>query len=102
MNNFDINLFLPMLFYTILAQGRGRARRVNKPEDILQYIDALAQNSNLQGFDDWVGRRVLERLVLITLITTAVVERSLKYEQITPIIPYMLLAHKPEFPVAAR
>jgi hypothetical protein len=101
MNNFDINLFLPMLFYTILAQGRGRARRVNKPEDILQYIDSLVQNSALQGFDDKIGRKVLERLVRTTLITTGGVGRANKDEQITSIIPYTLLAHKPGFPIAS-
>ncbi|MDQ2904483.1 MAG: hypothetical protein ABI456_20540 [Ktedonobacteraceae bacterium] len=101
MNDFDIDTFLPSLFYTILAQGRGKARRTNDPEDIQKYIDALAQHSALQGFSDKEGRKVLERLVRTTLITTGGVGRSGQGEQITSIIPYTLLAHKPGFPAGA-
>lgn len=100
MNNFDINVFLPMLFYTILAQGRGRVKRTNDPSEIQKYVDALAQHTALEGFDDGTGRRVLERLVRTTLITTGGVGRSHLGEQITSIIPYTLLAHKPGFPIA--
>jgi len=99
MNDFDIDLFLPTLFYTILAQGRGKARRTNDPKDIKRYIDALAQHPALQGFNDPAGRKVLERLVRTTLITTGGVGRASKGEQITSIVPYTLLAHKPGFPV---
>jgi hypothetical protein len=99
MNNFDIDLFLPALFFTILSQGRGKARRANDPKAIPQFIDALAQHSALEGFDDPEGRRVLERLVRTTLITTGGVGRSHVDEQITSIVPYTLLAHKAGFPV---
>lgn len=98
MNDFDIDLFLPSLFYTILSQGRGKARRTNDPKDIQRYIDALAHHSILEGFDDRAGYKVLERLVRTTLITTGSVGRSNRGEQITSIIPYTLLAHKPGFP----
>jgi hypothetical protein len=98
MNDFDIDLFLPTLFYTILAQGRGKARNTNEPENIQRYIDALAQHAVVQGFNDPAGRRVLERLVRTTLITTGGVGRAKKGEQITSIVPYSLLAHKPGFP----
>src|SRR2546423_1724069 len=100
MNDFDIDLFLPSLFFTILAQGRGRARRANDPKAIAQFIDALAHNEALEGFDDPEGRKVLERLVRTSLITTGGVGRSRIDEQITSIVPYTLLAHKAGFPVA--
>src|SRR5260370_29541154 len=99
MNNFDIDLFLPSLFFTILAQGRGKARRANDPKAITQFIDKLAQHEALEGFRDPEGRKVLERLVRTTLITTGGVGRSGADEQITSIVPYTLLAHKPGFPV---
>src|SRR5260370_29609170 len=102
MNDFDIDLFLPSLFFTILAQGRGKARQTNDPEAITQFIDALAQHSALEGFRDAEGRRVLERLVRTTLITTGSVGRSHINEQITSIVPYTILAHKPGFPVGSR
>ncbi len=99
MAGFDINLFLPTLFYTILAQGRGRVRRTNDPSDIQKYVDALAQHPALEGFDDKIGRKVLERLVRTTLITTGAIGRSHQGEQITSIVPYTVLAHKAGFPV---
>ena len=99
MNNFDIDLFLPSLFFTILSQGRGKSRRANDPKAIPQFIDALAQHPALEGFGDPEGRRVLERLVRTTLITTGGVGRSHIDEQITSIVPYTLLAHKAGFPV---
>ncbi len=102
MNNFDIDLFLPSLFFTILSQGRGKARQANDPENIKGYIDALAQHQALQGFDNSSGRRVLERLVRTTLITTGGVGRASKGEQITSIVPYSLLAHKAGFPRSSR
>src|SRR5712691_10653992 len=98
MNNFDIDLFLPSLFFTILSQGRGKARRANDPTNIKGYIDALAQHPTLGGFNDATGRRVLERLVRTTLITTGGVGRAKRDEQITSIVPYTLLAHKAGFP----
>ncbi len=100
MNNFDIDLFLPSLFFTILSQGHGRARRANDPTKIKGYIDVLAQHSALEGFDNAAGRRVLERLVRTTLITTGRIGRTSESEQITSIVPYSLLAHKAGFPVA--
>lgn len=100
MNDFDINVFLPSLFFTILSQGRGRARRANDPKAIEQFINALAQHQDVEGFEDFEGRRVLERLVRTSLITTGGVGRSAVGEQIVSITPYSLLAHKPGFPVA--
>ncbi len=102
MNDFDIDLFLPSLFFTILAQGRGKARQENKPAEIKKFIDALAHHPALEGFDDPEGQKVLERLVRTTLITTGGVGRASAGEQITSIVPYSLLAHKPGFPVASR
>jgi len=102
MNGFDIDLFLPSLFFTILAQGRGKARQTNDAKAIQKFIDALAYNEVLEGFDSPEGRRVLERLVRTTLITTGGVGRSSAGEQITSIVPYSLLAHKAGFPAGSR
>ena len=100
MNDFDIDLFLPALFYTILSQGRGKARRSNDATNIKRYVDSLSTHPNLEGFDDPVGRKVLERLVRTTLITTGGVGHGNKGEQITSIVPYTLLAHKAGFPLS--
>lgn len=102
MNDFDIDLFLPSLFFTILSQGRGKARQTNDPKAIAKFVDALSHHSDLEGFNDVEGRKVLERLVRTTLITTGGVGRSRVDEQITSIVPYTILAHKPGFPVGSR
>ncbi|HCI80023.1 MAG TPA: hypothetical protein DHW02_10050, partial [Ktedonobacter sp.] len=70
MNDFDIDLFLQSLFFTILSQGKGIKRRTNDPKDIKLVIDALANHNAMDGFDDIEGRRVLERLVRTSLIKT--------------------------------
>lgn len=98
LNDFDIDLFLPTLFFKVLADGRPRARRVNDPTAIAAYIDQLAQHPALIGFDDPDGRRVLERLVYTALIVTGRVGRARRGEQILSTVPYTLLAHKPGFP----
>jgi hypothetical protein len=98
MNDFDIDLLLPSLFFTILSQGRGKARRANDPTQIRKYIDTLANHQELEGFNDVSGRRLLERLVRTSLITTGTVGRAKRGEQITSIVPYSLLAHKAGFP----
>lgn len=99
-NDFDIDLFLPTLFYTILSRGHGKARRVNDPANIKGYIELLSQHSDLEGFSDPIGRKVLERLVRAALIKTGGIGRGSKDEQITSIVPYTLLAHKAGFPVS--
>src|SRR5260221_4782193 len=99
MNNFDVDLFLPALFFTILAEGRGKAKQTNNPKNISKFVNALAQHQILQGFDDPKGQEVLERLVRTALITTGGVGRSGVGEQITSIVPYTLLAYKPGFPI---
>ena len=101
MKSFDIDLFLPSLFFTILAQGRGKARQANDPKAIAQFIDNLAQHPALEGFNDLEGRKVLERFVRTALITTGGIGRSHTAEQITSITPYTLLAHKPGFPTTS-
>ncbi len=99
MNDFDIDFLLPSLFFMILSQGRGKARQINDATRVKEYIRLLAQHHTLDGFDDSVGYRVLERLVRTTLIRTGSVGRANKGEQILSIVPYTLLTHKPGFPI---
>ncbi len=91
MNGFDIDLFLPALFYTILGEGRRRARKMNDPQAIQMYVDRLAEHDQLVGFTDRDGRRVLERLVRTSLIVAGRMGNSKKGEQILAPVPYTLL-----------
>ena len=97
LNDFDIDLFLPALFFKILAEGRRRAKK-NDPTAIRAYISKLAHHPALEGFDDSEGQRVLDRLVYTALIVTGRVGRARQGEQILSTVPYTLLAHKPGFP----
>ncbi len=100
LNSFDIDLLLPSLFFTILAQGRGKAKQINDPKAIAQFLEALAQHPRLVGFSDLEGKKILERFVRTALITTGAAGRYRMAEQITSVVPYTLLAHKPGFPSA--
>ncbi len=102
MNDFDIDLFLPALFFTILSQGKGKARQTNDPKAITKFIDLLANHPDLTGFNDAEGRKVLERLIRSSIVTIGSVGYSRIGEQITSIVPYSLLAHKPGFPTKGR
>jgi hypothetical protein len=100
LNDFDIDLFLPSLFFKVLGEGRARAPKKNDPTTIRLYVERLAEHPALEGFQDAEGRRMLERLVRTTLITTGRVGRGHRGgEQIMAITPYSLLAHKPGYPV---
>ena len=99
MNTFDIDHFLPSLFFTILARGRKRHHIANDAENIREYVEALSMHQALEGFDDVEGKRVLERLVRTALITVGGVGLAGKGEQITSIVPFSLLSHKAGFPV---
>lgn len=98
LNDFDIDRFLPSLFFKILGGDLGRAPKKNDPTTIRLYVNKLAEHPALEGFDDEDGRRVLERLVRTTLITTGKVGRGNRGEQIMSIVPYSLLAYKPGYP----
>ncbi|MBE3558807.1 MAG: hypothetical protein IMW89_06215 [Ktedonobacteraceae bacterium] len=102
LNDFDIDLFLPSLFFTILAQGKGKARQTNDAEAIGQYVDRLARHPALEGFDSPEGRRVLERFVRTSLIITGRVGRAQRGEQILALAPYTILTHKAGFPQSSR
>jgi hypothetical protein len=103
MNDFDIDIFLPSLFFTILAEGKGKASIIKDPQDIARYIDQLANHPDLQGFNTPEGRRILERLVRTSLIITGSAGRGgKKGEQIVSLIPYTILTHKTGLPVSHR
>jgi hypothetical protein len=98
LNSFDVDFLLPAFFFRILAEGKKRARVVNDPKRIGDFVDALSHHPALQGFDDAEGRRVLDRLVRTELITVGGVGRGHRGEQILTVAPYTILTHKTGFP----
>ncbi|GHO82265.1 methylation-associated defense system protein MAD7 [Dictyobacter formicarum] len=103
LNDFDIDIFLPSLFFTILAQGKGKAKITNDPKEITRYIDQLANHPDVEGFQNAEGRRVLERLIRTSLIITGNAgQGGTKGEQIVSLVPYTILTHKTGLPVSRR
>jgi hypothetical protein len=94
LNDFDIERFLPALFFLALSEGRGSVRRGKETDTVAVLIDKLVSKSSLQGFNTLEGRKLLERLVRSTLITTSSVGRSHSGEKVVSATPLTLLAFK--------
>src|SRR5688572_11384768 len=69
LNDLDLDLLLPSFYFRVLAEGRGRARRVNDPTNIVGYVEKLARHRDLEGFGGVAGERLLDRLVRTSLAT---------------------------------
>jgi hypothetical protein len=94
LNDFDIERLLPGLFFLVIANGKGSARKVRDDETVDKHIDLLANHKGLEGFDGSEGKLLLERLVRTTLITTVRVAADRNKERIAAIKPYSLLSLK--------
>jgi hypothetical protein len=98
---FNTDIFLPALFFKVMSGGKSRMKLPNDETAISMYVEKLANHHSLTGFQTPEGRRVLEKFVRTTLITTSAVGRVNRGgEQISTIIPYSLLSYKPGFPAS--
>lgn len=98
LQNFDIDHFLPSLYFAVLADGAQQGRRSNDPTLLSNYIRQLATQPDLEGFDGVDGIRLLDRVVRASLVVLGHKGRSRGQEQILAVTPYSLLASKPGFP----
>lgn len=100
LNTFDIDLVLPAIFFSVLSEGRSRAKpKVNNPEDVERYIDLLSKHPDVIGFASDEGKRLLGRIVRTSLAQMGAIGRGRTGgEQIVAVVPLSLLAHKPGFP----
>lgn len=98
---FNTDIFLPALFFKVMSGGRSRMKLPNDETAISRYVEKLANHHLLKGFQTPEGRRLLEKFVRTTLITTSTVGRVKRGgEQISTITPYSLLSYKPGFPAS--
>ncbi len=98
---FNTDIFLPALFFKVMSGGKSRLKLPNDETAISTYVEKLANHPFLVGFQTPDGRRVLEKFVRTTLITTSTVGRVKRSgEQISTITPYSLLSYKPGFPAS--
>jgi hypothetical protein len=99
LNDFDVDLLLPSLFFRILAEGSGRAKKANDPTALTQYVHSLAHHADLEGFDNQVGERVLNKFVRTSLaVTGRTGAQRNRAEQILALAPYSVLSHKTGLP----
>src|SRR5579875_1977968 len=99
LNDFDVDILLPGVFFKVLSGGRDRGKINNDPAQIGQYVASLAAHPRVEGFMEPQQQRTLERLVRTTLIQTGRQSTSRKTEQIQGFTGYTLLTCKPGFPV---
>ena len=98
LNNFDVDLLLPSLFFRVVTGGKGRGRYPNDPETIREYVVELAHQEAVRGFDGDTKLRLLERLVRTSVIQVGLSGRSRRKEKIEGLQGYTLLTFKPGFP----
>lgn len=98
LNDFDIGLFLPSLFFAVMGGGAPTGRRVNDPTALPSYISKLATHPDLEGFGERAGVRMLERIVRTDLVVLGHKGHSRAQEQILALAPYSLLTSKSGFP----
>lgn len=98
MNNFDVDILLPALFFKVVTGGKGIGRMANDPTDIVKYVSSLAQHDALRGFQGTNERRLLDRLVRTSLVQIGRQGIAKKVEQIDALSGHTLLAFKPGLP----
>lgn len=98
LNDFDVDLLLPSVFFRVVAEGAGRARYPNDPERIREYVEELANHDAVQGFVGAHRLRLLERLVRTSLIYVGRRGQSRRSEQIEGMQGNSILTLKPGFP----
>jgi hypothetical protein len=99
LNNFDVDLVLPSLFFRVVTGGQDRFRMVNKPELIREHVRKLANHPDVLGVASESEFRVFERVVRSTLLHIGRKGQSKRVEQIEGLQDYTILTFKPGFPV---
>lgn len=103
LNDFDVERLLPSLYYLVVTRGKKRGPRVNDAKQISVYLERLLEHKRLDGFDDQIGRRMLDRWVRSAILQIGRVGLGgKKGEQIESILPFTLLAYKTGFPTEIR
>ncbi len=98
MNSFDIERFLPSLFFKVVSEGQQRGRRANDPTRVSHFSDRLADHPDVEGFSGEHQRKLLDRFVRTSLIHVGRKGESGNTEQIAAVDARTLLCFKPGFP----
>lgn len=98
MNDFDVERLLPTLFNLVVARGRNRTSGKNEDKSVTQFVNGLAKNPSVVGFDTPEGRQLLEQWVRAVCLKTGQAGRSASREKIEFVSPVTLLTYKTGLP----
>ena len=98
LNDFDVERLLPTLFYLIITRGRARGARRNDPKNFDEFLDRLVKHDRLNGFDEPLTRRTMERWLRAAIVKMGRTGRGKKGEQIEFPLPWTLLTYKSGLP----
>lgn len=97
MNDFDVEMLLPMLFHMVRTKGKP-VGKANDPMKFDEYFEQLRQHHRIAGFDAPRSRRLLKRWLRTSVVKIGKVGRSGRGEQILFVYPRTLLAYKAGLP----
>ena len=97
MNDFDVEMLLPMLFHMVRTKGNPVGKATD-PLKFDEYFDRLIQHNLVDGFGDTRSRRLLRRWVRTSVVKMGRVGRNARGEQILFVYPRTMLAYKAGLP----
>ena len=95
LNNFEVDMILPALFWLVRANGRDRAGQAVVKVSIQERADRLAAHERVKGFDTEDGHRLMDKWVRSSLIEISRIGRGRQGEQIKYTRPLSFLSYKP-------
>jgi hypothetical protein len=98
MDEFDVERLLPSFFYLVITRGHRRGKKVNKPDRLQAYLDALAEHPRMRGFNNPQGTRLLDRWIRTSTLRMGGAGKSRRKEQIEYLLPLSLLTFKAGWP----
>ena len=99
MNNFDVEMLLPALFWLVRSGGRDRAGQRSAQIEVTDRIVSLAGHPKVKNFNDSEGIPLLDKWVRSSLATIGRSGQGGKgKEQIAYLHPLTFLTYKPHLP----
>ncbi|MCW3096143.1 MAG: hypothetical protein JWL77_1761 [Chthonomonadaceae bacterium] len=104
LNDFEVEMLIPALFWLVRANGRDRAGQsgVFANISIQDRADRLAAHDCVKGFDTEDGHRLMDKWVRSSLIEISKVGRGRQGEQIKYVRPLSFLSYKPALNASSK
>ncbi len=102
LNDFEVDMLLPALFWLVRANGRERTGQSVAKVSIQERADRLAAHERVKGFDTEDGHRLMDKWVRSSLIEISRIGRGRQGEQIKYTRPLSFLSYKPALNQSSR